>query len=188
VIDDGDAGKRVEIAAARGRALAMTGAILEAAERAGYATAAAWAELPALAERLAECDAQHAMAGAVRDALRSLRRAAVQAAGTPRDFALLYRAVSEGLAEGVTLEAVAEAIGENPSALSKRLQRKLNMSFSEYKGRVRVDHAKALLRGTDLTVGEVARRVGIGDASNFSRLFEQHEGISPSKYRQKHRG
>ena len=43
--------------------------------------------------------------------------------------------------------------------------------------------AARLLRFTDLTVGEVAHRVGFDDPLYFSRAFKRHAGEPPMAYR-----
>jgi AraC-like DNA-binding protein len=49
---------------------------------------------------------------------------------------------------------------------------------------VRLHHAKALLENGDLTVAEVAHRVGIDDSNDFSRIFRRKTGKSPRQWRQ----
>ena len=48
--------------------------------------------------------------------------------------------------------------------------------------------AARLLRFTDLTVGEIAYRVGFGDQLYFSRAFKRHSGEAPMNYRARSRG
>jgi AraC-like DNA-binding protein len=43
--------------------------------------------------------------------------------------------------------------------------------------------AKDLLRGKDITLDEVARRVGYGSASTFSTAFSRHVGKPPAGMR-----
>ena len=45
--------------------------------------------------------------------------------------------------------------------------------------------AARLLRFTDLTVGEVAFRVGYADPLYFSRAFKRHAGEPPMAYRER---
>ena len=47
--------------------------------------------------------------------------------------------------------------------------------------------AARLLRFTDLAVGEIAYRVGLGDQLYFSRAFKRHYGEAPSAWRQRAR-
>jgi len=48
--------------------------------------------------------------------------------------------------------------------------------------------AARLLRFSDLTVGEIAFRVGFGDQLYFSRAFKRHFGEPPMRYRERLRG
>jgi len=95
----------------------------------------------------------------------------------------LNRLVMSRLPGKITLNEIAAELGQHPTAITHRLQRKFGMSFSEYVGRIRIDKAKELLRRTRLGAGEIARRVGTSDASNFSKLFRKLEGMSPLEYR-----
>lgn len=47
----------------------------------------------------------------------------------------------------------------------------------------RVDHAERLLEGTDLTVGAIARRVGLGSADTLRHAFAARRGTTPSAHR-----
>jgi transcriptional regulator GlxA family with amidase domain len=49
--------------------------------------------------------------------------------------------------------------------------------------RVRLAHARALLRTTNLTVGDVAAECGFGSAQRFHEAFRETEGVSPGRYR-----
>src|SRR5215472_5171450 len=52
-----------------------------------------------------------------------------------------------------------------------------------YLTRRRIERAKSLLRGANLTVTEVCYAVGFESLGSFSRLFSQLVGLSPSAYR-----
>jgi len=49
--------------------------------------------------------------------------------------------------------------------------------------RVRLAHARALLRTTTLTVGDVAAECGFGSAQRFHEVFRKAESVSPGSYR-----
>ena len=53
-----------------------------------------------------------------------------------------------------------------------------------YVTRLRVAAAQDLLSTTSKGVAEVAREVGYENLSHFYRLFVQHTGLSPGRYRQ----
>lgn len=54
----------------------------------------------------------------------------------------------------------------------------------EYRNRIRIEHAKALLSDTFLTVSEIGSRVGYASPSYFSDAFKKEVGISPKEYRE----
>jgi len=49
--------------------------------------------------------------------------------------------------------------------------------------RSRLDLARSYLESSDLTVAEVAKRCGLGDASTLHRTFERRLATSPGAYR-----
>ena len=52
-----------------------------------------------------------------------------------------------------------------------------------FRQKCRVERAKELLSGSDLSVDEVAKACGCDDALYFSRLFKKYTGMSPTAYR-----
>ena len=178
-----DAHPKGKLAARRARAVGLAASILEAAERAGARTKGGWNCLPQAIEEVkgARTDAQ--MGTALGGLLSSLRRKGSRAVRNAEAFTELNRLVLERIPGPVTLAEVARQLGEHPTTLTHRLQRKFEMSFSEYVGRLRVARAKELLRRTKLGVKEVGKRIGVADPSNFGKLFRKHEGISPREYR-----
>ena len=51
---------------------------------------------------------------------------------------------------------------------------------------IRVEQAKKWLAGSEMTVTEIAGRVGYENVNNFTRMFQDAVGISPSMYRSVH--
>jgi AraC-like DNA-binding protein len=47
----------------------------------------------------------------------------------------------------------------------------------------RMVQARQLLTGTDLPVGEIARRVGLPDPGYFARVFRHSNGVTPRAWR-----
>ncbi|MBT3277828.1 MAG: substrate-binding domain-containing protein [Phycisphaerales bacterium] len=50
--------------------------------------------------------------------------------------------------------------------------------------RLRLNHARLLLRTSSLSIGDIARQSGLGNAHRLSRLFRQNYNVSPGRYRQ----
>lgn len=84
---------------------------------------------------------------------------------------------------------VAEACGISPRYLSDLL--KLNGTlFSEYVWNKRVEAASRWLASTDageISIAEIAFRVGFKSPAHFSRMFKRVHAMGPREYRQFHR-
>jgi len=182
---ESDGRKRVKQAVARARVLAALAAGLEGAERAGLKTATAWSRMPkALEEIQAGQGAEDWVDAAMRVFGAIARKKPKQPPADPKTAALHDWLLSR-LPEGLTLNEAAAALGEDPTAITHRLQRKFGLSFSQYVNRLRLDKAKELLRTTKLSVATIAQRVGVGDPSNLGRIFRSIERISPGEYRKR---
>ena len=57
------------------------------------------------------------------------------------------------------------------------------MTPAEAVERLRVEAARRLLEQTDLPIGEVARRCGLGVMETFYRAFRSQLGVTPAAYR-----
>lgn len=63
------------------------------------------------------------------------------------------------------------------------LKKHRGVSYQTYIRNIRMNHAATLLRNTDLSVKEIARRCGYHNSSHFYHLFEKKFGVSPAQYR-----
>ena len=84
------------------------------------------------------------------------------------------------------LEEVAERAGLSLRSFTRRFQKVTGTTALHYLQRVRVEVSKQLLKSEALTVDEVARRVGYGDATHFSRVFKKLSHVSPGDYKRSH--
>ena len=68
---------------------------------------------------------------------------------------------------------------------SQKLRFKLatNASPLQYLQGLRIEHAKELLKQSNLAVSEVADMVGYQDASYFTSLFKKATAVTPIEYR-----
>jgi len=86
------------------------------------------------------------------------------------------------LARSWTVAQLAKTAGLSRSAFFERFTRTVGLPPMEYLLAWRMAVAKDLLRRHDLSVGEVAERVGYGSASTFSTAFSRHVGRPPGRY------
>jgi AraC-like DNA-binding protein len=83
---------------------------------------------------------------------------------------------------------VAEAVGYSASRLSHLFSAYVGRSIGDYVRSMRLAAARELLVTTDLTVSQIAARVGYDDPAHFSRAFSRAQKISPRAFREKHGG
>ncbi|MGW5055500.1 AraC family transcriptional regulator [Actinokineospora sp. NPDC004072] len=82
-----------------------------------------------------------------------------------------------------SVRAYAERIGVTPGHLTQAVKAATGRPASELVRETRVHEAKRLLARTDLTVRQVAARVGFGDPAYFCRFFRRETGLSPGDFR-----
>jgi AraC-like DNA-binding protein len=85
-----------------------------------------------------------------------------------------------------SLSAIAREMGLSDRSLSRRLQ-EAQTSFKQIVGHVRQRIAARELGETDLSVGEIAYRLGYASQSAFATAFRRETGLSPSAYRKNHK-
>ncbi|MCA9533824.1 MAG: AraC family transcriptional regulator ligand-binding domain-containing protein [Myxococcales bacterium] len=81
-----------------------------------------------------------------------------------------------------TQAEVARLLSQSPRTLSRGLAAE-GTSFSEVADGLRHALATELLAHTDLTIDEVAGRVGYSDTANFGRAFRRWQAVSPGAFR-----
>jgi AraC-like DNA-binding protein len=86
------------------------------------------------------------------------------------------------VARSWTVAALARASALSRSAFFERFTRTVGLPPMEYLLAWRMAVAKDLLRKEDVSVADVAERVGYGSASTFSTAFSRHVGQAPGRY------
>lgn len=86
-------------------------------------------------------------------------------------------------AEKIQIEDLAKALFMNPYDLIRKFRKYLGLTPHQYLMKYRINQSKMLLAGTELTVSEIADKVGFTDSSHFIRAFKRNEGVTPLKYR-----
>lgn len=89
----------------------------------------------------------------------------------------------EHLAENINLSVIAERVYLNPYYLSQLFKDKTGETYIQYLTQLRMNRAKELLEKTNLKIYEISEKVGYGDSSYFSRVFEKEVGCKPKDYR-----
>ena len=92
--------------------------------------------------------------------------------------------LQENFDKPVDFSALAESLAVFAPYLSKLFHEQTGCSPSRYLTNIRIRQAKKLLMDTDLTVREIAVRVGYPDPFHFSRNFKNAAGVSPAQFRE----
>lgn len=87
--------------------------------------------------------------------------------------------------EKITLEEVASSVYMSANYFSSYFRKVTNISFSDYVTRMRINHARELLREGKKNVTEIAMECGFNNISNFYRLYKKHVGKTPKDEKSK---
>jgi transcriptional regulator GlxA family with amidase domain len=96
----------------------------------------------------------------------------------------VLRWVSDHLDDDLSVDALATRAGMSTRNFTRAFRRETGTTPAAYVEQVRVEAAQRLLGTTDLTVGAIARRVGIRHAETLHRAFRRRVGATPEQFRQ----
>jgi AraC-like DNA-binding protein len=91
--------------------------------------------------------------------------------------------MDQSFQESLSLKELAAGAGFSQSRFSRLFKRESGEGFGERMRRLRLEKARQLLQGSDLSVGLIAAECGYASASYFIRAFKAAEGLSPGRYR-----
>ena len=91
--------------------------------------------------------------------------------------------MQRALNEPLRMAPLGREFGMSPRTLARRFRDATGTSPLEYLQHQRIKAAKELLETTNLTIAEVAYRVGYLDHGHFARLFERVMTVGPREYR-----
>ena len=119
------------------------------------------------------------------DALIRIRQEKDQSVQHDRKLQEIMNYIGDNLSDyNLSVTAVARAVNLSVSQMARLIRSKLAMSTLDYIQKVRIEQAKKLLAETDLTMNEIARRVGYENFRTLNTLFKKTEGLTGSQYRE----
>ena len=98
-------------------------------------------------------------------------------------LAEVFTVIDTRLSEPLSLRDVAGQLGMTPGHLTTVVRRRTGRTVQEWIIERRMAEARSLLSDTELSVAEIARRVGMSDPGYFSRQFRRTHGASPREWR-----
>ncbi len=91
--------------------------------------------------------------------------------------------IHENLHSDVSLSEIAAAANMSKYHFAKSFRQAIGIAPHKYLVKVRMEKARNLLSSDDLSIEEIANRVGYADKGHFSAQFLKIVGITPHRYR-----
>lgn len=88
----------------------------------------------------------------------------------------------------ISIQALAGRVGLSTRSFNRRFKIATGETPLAYLQKIRIKTAKELLQDSNLTIAEIADKIGYSDCSYFSALFKKQMSQSPNTYRQRVRG
>lgn len=85
--------------------------------------------------------------------------------------------------EGFGIQEVCHAAGVSRTQMHRKLKALTGLSASHFIRSIRLEHAKKLLKTSDLNIAQVAYEVGFRDPKYFSKTFSEMYGVSPINWK-----
>jgi transcriptional regulator GlxA family with amidase domain len=83
----------------------------------------------------------------------------------------------------ISLQDMAKAANCHPTHVIRCFNKKYKTTPAKALMNIRLQQAKKLLKSTDLSCEEISYKVGVSSASYFSKLFKEHNKVTPQAYR-----
>lgn len=93
--------------------------------------------------------------------------------------------INEHFYENIDLKTLADIEHYNASYYSEWFKNNTGVTVTEYIKNLRIKKAKEFLADTDMSILEIAQRVGYEHNSSFTRIFKESEKISPAEFRRR---
>lgn len=100
---------------------------------------------------------------------------------TRLDSLILY--MQDNLSRTLTTEDLASQANLSSKQLNRLMQQTYGMTVSDYFKKERIKKARYLLTHTELSMEQIAHKIGFSDEFSMAKAFKRIEGMSPSKYR-----
>jgi AraC-like DNA-binding protein len=102
---------------------------------------------------------------------------------TPRTLGRVRDYIQTHLADPIGLEALANITGLSRCYFARAFKRSVGVPPHHYLMQQRLECAKRLLAGTNMSLAQIALESGFSDQSHFSRRFRDRIGLTPRAYR-----
>ena len=113
----------------------------------------------------------------------------IQNSHAEKEFVIVSRICEmiESDCRDVSLQSVSDELALSASLVSRLFKKIKGVGFSDYLTSYRMEIGLKLLTSTDLSVGQISKRVGYSNSNYFIRIFREHNEITPGDYRKAHK-
>lgn len=94
--------------------------------------------------------------------------------------------INRNIYREVSLNDLAKLLNITPTYLSRLFKKEVEISFSEYIQRERIEEAKKLLLLTSYPLSDICAWLNFNDQSYFTRVFKKFTSMTPKQYREQH--
>jgi AraC-like DNA-binding protein len=91
--------------------------------------------------------------------------------------------LTEKLAEKISLPNLAAEFNMSYSKFRREFKKRSGEAPGSYRKRKRFEKAQIILAENNLTIGQIAEKLGYVDIYTFSKHFKKYFGISPTEFR-----
>lgn len=84
----------------------------------------------------------------------------------------------------MSLERIADEFNLNLTYISHFFKEQIGENFSDYLTKLKIEKAKEFLRDTELTIGEIAIKVGYANSTVLIKNFKKIVGVTPGNFRE----
>ena len=96
-----------------------------------------------------------------------------------------YEYINEHYTADCSLRAIAAAVNVSPNYLHTVFSEQLRMTPFSYVTHKRIEQAKKLILGGEVSMLEIALSTGFCSQSHFNKVFKEQTGLTPMEYRKK---
>ena len=101
--------------------------------------------------------------------------------------ALIKTYIETHFAEKITLDDLSREFCVSKYYMLRSFRNQYGMTIIQYLATCRIQHAKKLLRFSDMQIEAIGQACGIDDVSYFNRLFRSYEGMTAGQFRKQWR-
>jgi len=93
------------------------------------------------------------------------------------------QAMENHMDDPLTLIQISGIVGVSVRQINRLFRQHMGVSTQDFYTKLRLDKAQSLLRGSLLSIADVAQATGFANGAHFSRQFRRAFGETPSRYR-----